>query len=576
MSERPSNIVEFTVSGIAAALKNTVEDSFGHVRVRGEISGYRGPHSSGHAYFSLKDDKARLDAVVWRTTMQRLRFRPEEGLEVIATGKLSTHPAKSQYQLIVDSLEPAGAGALMALLEDRRRRLAAEGLFDVARKRPLPFLPRVIGVVTSPTGAVIRDILHRLRDRFPVRVIVWPVRVQGETAAAEVAAAIAGFSRLGEPGGPAGLRRPDLLIVARGGGSLEDLWAFNEEIVVRAAAASAIPLISAIGHETDTTLIDHVADRRAPTPTGAAEMAVPVRLELLARVEQGGYRHAVAIGRSLSVRRRDFVALCRALPSGDDILAAARRSFDELAARFGRSLGANTLAHRAALARVAARLSPGDLRRAVDRQRERFRMAAARSRQALLVHAERKRAGLAALAQRHRPQLLRDRLQGFRQALATATARKQRSLLVHAERKRTGFAAIARRLQVRPLAERIGAHRGRLAETSARLARGVDRALDRAWDQFDTFDKLLAAFRFSKESILARGYALVVDARGQPVGAAAAVLPGAALEIEFHDGGVAAVATGAGRLVQRPRRRRRAVADPDLQGSLFGPTDGAA
>jgi len=337
MPEPVSNVAEYTVSGIAAAVKNTVEDAFGYVRVRGEVSGYRGPHASGHAYFSLKDDKARLDAVVWRLTFQRLRFRPEEGMEVIATGKLSTHPGKSQVQLIIDSLQPAGAGALMALLEERRKRLAAEGLFLSERKRALPFLPRVIGVVTSPTGAVIRDILHRLRDRFPLHVLVWPVRVQGETAAMEVADAIAGFNRIGEPGTPIRLPRPDLLIVARGGGSLEDLWAFNEEIVVRAAAASRIPLISAIGHETDTTLIDHAADRRAPTPTGAAEMAVPVRLELLSRVEQGGHRHGGAMTRGLGIRRRDFVTLCRALPTADDILAGARRGFDELAARFGRS-----------------------------------------------------------------------------------------------------------------------------------------------------------------------------------------------------------------------------------------------
>ncbi|KAB2868388.1 MAG: exodeoxyribonuclease VII large subunit, partial [Bauldia sp.] len=220
------NVVEFSVSELSAALKNVVEDRFGHVRVRGEISGFRGPHSSGHCYFSLKDDKARLEAVVWRTTLPRLRFKPEEGIEVIATGKLTTFPGQSKYQIVIEALEPAGIGALMALLDERRKKLAAEGLFAEARKKPLPYLPRVIGVITSPTGAVIRDILHRLDDRFPVRVLVWPVKVQGETAAAEVAAAIAGFNAL-RPDGP--MPRPDVLIVARGGGSLEDLWAFNEE-----------------------------------------------------------------------------------------------------------------------------------------------------------------------------------------------------------------------------------------------------------------------------------------------------------------------------------------------------------
>src|SRR6476646_4698214 len=266
------NVPEWTVSELSARLKRTVEDAFGFVRVRGEISGYRGPHSSGHCYFSLKDEGARIDAVIWRGTYGRIRFKPEEGLEVIATGLLTTYPGKSSYQIVIDRLEPAGIGALMKLLEERKKKLAAEGLFDEARKQLLPFLPDVIGVVTSPTGAVIRDILHRLVDRFPRRVLVWPVRVQGETSAAEVAAAIYGFNALPERGP---VPRPDLIIVARGGGSLEDLWSFNEEIVVRAAATSMIPLISAVGHETDVTLIDFAADRRAPTPTAAAEMAVP-------------------------------------------------------------------------------------------------------------------------------------------------------------------------------------------------------------------------------------------------------------------------------------------------------------
>src|SRR5215510_5029821 len=276
-----ANIAEFTVSEISFALKRTLEDSFGHVRVRGEISGFRGPHSSGHCYFSLKDQGARIDAVIWRGTFGRIRFKPEEGLEVIVTGRLTTYPSRSSYQIIVETLEPAGLGALMALLEERKKKLAAEGLFDEARKQLLPFLPDVIGVVTSPTGAVIRDILHRLADRFPRRVIVWPVRVQGEGSAEEVAAAIRGFNELPADGE---VPRPDLLIVARGGGSIEDLWSFNEEIVVRAAADSLIPLISAVGHETDFTLIDFAADKRAPTPTAAAEMAVPVRADLIAEL----------------------------------------------------------------------------------------------------------------------------------------------------------------------------------------------------------------------------------------------------------------------------------------------------
>src|SRR5712691_3159788 len=245
------NIQEWTVSELSAALKKTVEDAFGYIRVRGEVSGYKGPHSSGHCYFALKDEGAKIEAVVWKGVFGRMRIKPEEGLEVVATGRLTTYPGQSKYQIVVETLEPAGVGALMALLEERKRKLAAEGLFDAARKQLLPYLPEVIGVITSPTGAVIRDILHRLADRFPRHVIVWPVRVQGEGSAEEVAAAIHGFNSL-PPAGP--IRRPDLLIVARGGGSLEDLWSFNEEIVVRAAAASMIPLIAAVGHETDVTL----------------------------------------------------------------------------------------------------------------------------------------------------------------------------------------------------------------------------------------------------------------------------------------------------------------------------------
>ena len=568
MSERASNIAEYTVSGIANALRSTVEDAFGHVRVRGEISGYKGPHSSGHAYFSLKDDKARLEAVVWRTTLQRLRFRPEEGLEVIATGKLSTHPTTSKYQIIIDALQPAGAGALMALLEERRRRLAAEGLFDPGRKRPLPYLPRVIGVVTSPTGAVIRDILDRLADRFPVHVLLWPVRVQGDMAAEEVAAAIRGFNALA-PGG--GIPAPDILIVARGGGSLEDLWAFNEEIVVRAAAASRIPLISAVGHETDWTLIDHAADLRAPTPTGAAEMAAPVRIELMARLDGCAARHGAVMLRNLSVRRREDVTLCRALPSADDLLGVARRSFDEAAARLGRSLGANTLAHGVALARTASRLSAGHLQRSVAGHRERYRAVCARSAQALLVQAERRRALLATLGRRHRPELLTSRLAGLQGLLAAAASRKQRSLIVHAERKRASLELCGRRLRLTPIVDRLAAHRLRLREAERRIERTMDSGLDRAWNRLESLEKLLAAFSFSKESILARGFALVHGPDGAPVRSALGIGPGTGLDIEFHDGRLAAVATGPGRIIRRPRRRRMLV--DDNQGNLFSAGD---
>ena len=308
-SEPQSNVPEFSVSELSFALKRQLEGAFPRVRVRGEISQPSFPRS-GHAYFRLKDENAVLDGVCWKGTIPRLGIKIEEGMEVIATGKITTYAGSSRYQIIIDRMELAGEGALLKLLEDRRKKLAAEGLFDAERKRELPFLPRVIGVVTSPTGAVIRDILHRVSDRFPLRVLVWPVAVQGEKAADEVAAAIAGFNKLPEKGP---VPRPDVLIVARGGGSLEDLWAFNEEIVVRAAAASTIPLISAVGHETDTTLIDFASDRRAPTPTAAAEMAVPVRADLLAEVMDYGKRTIGGLNRALREAQTELAGLARGL-----------------------------------------------------------------------------------------------------------------------------------------------------------------------------------------------------------------------------------------------------------------------
>src|SRR6478736_8784762 len=307
-----ANLPEYTVSELSLALKRSVEENFSHVRVRGEISGFK-RHGSGHCYLVLKDADAALDAVCWRQTAIRLPIKPEDGMEVVCTGRLTTYPGRSKYQLVIDSIALAGIGALLRILEERRQRLAAEGLFAAERKKKLPFLPEVIGIVTSPTGAVIRDILHRLADRFPRRVLLWPVAVQGEGAAAQVAAAIEGFNRLpeGVPGRGA-VPRPQLIIVARGGGSLEDLMAFNEEIVVRAAAASAIPLISAVGHETDTTLIDHASDRRAPTPTAAAEIAVPVRSELIALLADFEHRARSCLSRMADrARERLELTVCR-------------------------------------------------------------------------------------------------------------------------------------------------------------------------------------------------------------------------------------------------------------------------
>ncbi|MEM8754478.1 MAG: exodeoxyribonuclease VII large subunit, partial [Pseudomonadota bacterium] len=333
------NAPEFSVSELSGAVKRVVEGAFGHVRVRGEVGRVSRPRS-GHVYLDLKDDRAVLASVCWKGVAARLEVQPEEGMEVVATGRLTTFAGQSRYQLVIESLAPAGVGALMAMLEKRKAALAVEGLFATERKRPIPFLPRRVGVVTSPSGAVIRDILHRLAERFPMEVLVWPVAVQGKACAPEVAAAIRGFDAL-PAAGP--LTKPDVLIVARGGGSVEDLWGFNEEVVARAAADCSIPLISAVGHETDTTLIDFVADRRAPTPTAAAEMAAPVRGELIASVAAFEERAARALTRGMEERRRRLRDLARALPRAEELLAERRQRLDALADRLPRALRGATV-----------------------------------------------------------------------------------------------------------------------------------------------------------------------------------------------------------------------------------------
>ena len=368
----PTNLPERSVSELSAALKRVVEDNFGLVRVRGEIGRVSRP-GSGHLYLDLKDERAVLAAVIWKGTAGRLKTQPEQGLEVIVTGKLTTYPGQSKYQLVIESLEPAGAGALMALLEERKRKLAAEGLFAEDRKQLLPYMPLVIGVVTSPTGAVIRDVLHRIADRFPLHVVVWPVRVQGDSCGPEVAAAIEGFNALRADGDI--VPRPDLIIVARGGGSIEDLWGFNEEAVVRAAAASGIALISAVGHETDWTLIDLAADKRAPTPTGAAEMAVPVKAELEAFVATLAARLRGAVSRKNENARAQLVAAARGLGSPDDILSAPRQQLDAAAARLGSALSLAAQRKQAAMARISGRLNPSLLARSVETRRTRLEHA---------------------------------------------------------------------------------------------------------------------------------------------------------------------------------------------------------
>ncbi len=368
------NIHEYSVSELSGAVKRTIEDTFGLVRVKGELGRVTRP-ASGHMYLDLKDEKSVISGVMWKGMVGRLSINPEQGMEVVATGRMTTFAGQSRYQLIIDSLEPAGVGALMALFEERKKKLAAEGLFAPERKKPLPYLPEVIGVVTSPSGAVIRDILHRLRERFPRHVIVWPTLVQGRGAEEKIAAAIDGFNALA-PGG--NVPRPDILIVARGGGSLEDLWCFNEEVVARAAAASEIPLISAVGHETDTTLIDYVADRRAPTPTAAAEMAVPVRGELLTELLNKERRFTGSATRLVDTRRAALQSASRGLGRPEDVLGAATQRLDRASDGLRSGLRARLDTALTAIARASGRLTPNLL--AAGFERRGHRIAAAWSR----------------------------------------------------------------------------------------------------------------------------------------------------------------------------------------------------
>ena len=519
------NLTEYSVSELSGSIKRTVETAFDQVRVRGEISGYRGPHSSGHAYFSLKDDRARIDAVIWKGTMSRLKFRPEEGMEVIATGKVTTFPGSSKYQIVIETLEPAGAGALMALIEERKRKLGAEGLFDAGRKQLLPFLPRVIGVVTSPTGAVIRDILHRISDRFPVHVVVWPVKVQGEGSGDEVARAIRGFNALGPDDA---IARPDVLIVARGGGSLEDLWSFNDEAVVRAAAESEIPLISAVGHETDWTLIDHAADVRAPTPTGAAEMAVPVKADLEAQVAGLSARLSSAKTRQMDLRRQSLRSLMRAFPSLDQLLALPRRRFDEASASLGRCLEVTVL-----------------------NKRQRF---------------ERIGGGL-------RPDILSNRIVQSRQRLNHDMDRVRRLIERLLDQSRCRLHRAGGALDGVPF--RLKADHIRQKERLGNLVRHADNALmnrlRRERQAVAAQDRVLQSLAY--KNVLKRGYAVIWNGDYHVVTTAAAVRSGEALSIEFADGRVKALAgegiTGSALSKKKPVKAEGGAAEKPKQGSLF-------
>ncbi|QUD90855.1 exodeoxyribonuclease VII large subunit [Phenylobacterium montanum] len=392
-AESDGNAKAYSVSELAFALKRTLEETYGFVRLRGELSKVT-RHASGHCYLTIKDERASIDGVVWKGQVRGLAVQPQQGLEVIVTGKITTYPASSKYQIVIETMEPAGIGALLAQLEKLKARLAAEGLFAPERKRPLPASPAVVGVITSPTGAVIRDILHRIRDRWPCHVLVWPVVVQGDQAARQVAAAIAGFNAMGSDGP---VPRPDVLIVARGGGSVEDLWAFNDEALARAAAASEIPLISAVGHETDTTLIDFVSDRRAPTPTAAAEMATPVLAELRAAVADRDSRLTRSMERLRETLRNRLAAAARGLPRPADILALAQQRFDLAAGRLGAGLERNAAAHERDLVRVAGRLSPGLLLRPQAQKAERLAEFSGRMPPAVIRRLERAAEQLTAL-----------------------------------------------------------------------------------------------------------------------------------------------------------------------------------
>ena len=525
-AEPGDNAHEYTVAEISGAVKRSIEGGFGNVRVRGEIGRVSRPRS-GHVYLDLKDERAVLSGVIWKGAAARIKDI-EEGLEVVATGRLTTFPGQSKYQIVIENLRPAGAGALMAQLERRRQALAAEGLFDEGSKRRLPYLPDVIGVVTSPSGAVIRDILHRLRERCPRHVLVWPVAVQGERCAPEVTRAIEGFNA------PGPFPRPDLLIVARGGGSIEDLWGFNDEAVVRAVVASRIPLISAVGHETDTTLIDFAADRRAPTPTAAAELAVPVRTELLAHLADREARLARAADAMLRTRGQRLADLARALPRADALTAQAAQRLDHAAGRLPGALRAATVKRRVAVERAAGSLRPSLLRREALRRREALAEAARRL----------GRAG------ERLNEVRAERLARVAAALAPGLARLLRA-------RGREAAALGARVSASVPRRRVAEARARFDAQALRLSERAEADHDRRADRLAELERLRQTLGYT--ATLRRGYAVV---RGD--GAVVTTREGAEsarrLDVEFQDGTLR---------IGAPARRTKAEREAEAQGSLF-------
>jgi exodeoxyribonuclease VII large subunit len=484
-----------------------VEDRFGRVTLRGEISGWK-IASSGHVYFRLKDDSACIDAVCWKGSVGKFTFKPEDGLEVVATGKLTTYPGKSPYQIVVDSMQPAGAGALMALLEKRRKALEEEGLFAASRKKKLPFMPQVVGVITSPTGAVIRDILHRISERYPVHVIVFPVAVQGEGAAEQIANAINFFNSLAAD---SHIPLPELLIVARGGGSIEDLWAFNEEIVVRAVAASRIPLISAVGHETDTTLIDHASDQRAPTPTAAAEIAIPVLAELMLAVGQLGLRNDTAILRLVTQKGEQLQGLARGLPKPVQLLENASQRLDDWGERLQGTLPALLARKEQQLVMLASHLKPQILQIEIDKKRERLMELQARLKVTAI-------------------QLL----QAVTQKLNDWDERLQTAVPVLVDRKTQQLIMLTNHLKPQALKIEINNKQERLSELHSRLGIITERIIETRRERLENLASLLESVNYNK--ILARGFALVKSTEGKLVTTAAEAKNNESLNIIFADG----------------------------------------